>query len=155
MRQLYVDLDGVLADFDSAYDAIFEPKLPREFVEDPPGMWENIKTHGSFFLTLPLMPDALDLWEGIKHLNPVVLSGIRLDRVPDGELHKRAWVEANFGNVRVICCRSEDKRNHAKPGDVLIDDRVKYRQLWLDMGGVFLLHTSAKATLQSVRSIAW
>lgn len=150
-RRLFIDLDGVLADFDAHYDALFGARLQRG--TDPPGFWDNIRGHGSFFADLPLMPDARALWEGLADLGPVVLTGCPPE-VPDAALQKRAWCRRHLGpGVVAVTCRSEEKRLHGRPGDVLVDDWVKYRHLWEGMGGVFVLHTSAAASVAEVRRV--
>jgi hypothetical protein len=53
----------------------------------------------------------------------------------------------------MICCKSSEKCLHGKPGDILIDDWTKHRQKWLDMGGIFILHTSAKSSLQALQTL--
>ena len=46
-------------------------------------------------------------------------------------------------HVEVRCCSSKEKCLHAAPGDVLIDDCAKYRNLWVEKGGVCITHRSA------------
>lgn len=154
-HQLFIDLDGVLADFDAYYEQQFGVKLDRGLPNDPSGMWDNITGHGSFYASLPLMPDALELWEGAKrlHPNPIILTGCPYS-VPDVERHKREWVARHIAaDAMVITCKSKDKRLHGKPGDVLVDDWHKYRPLWEEMGGVFVLHTSAADSLAKVSKL--
>lgn len=153
--QLFLDLDGVLADFDGHYERLFGHRLDRTVV-DPPNLWENISTEQTFYRDLPPLPDAMELWEGVKHLDPVILTGLpKASRgVPLAEKHKREWVAEHFGaTVSVVCCLSKDKRCHGKPGDVLIDDWAMYRHLWIAMGGIFILHTSAKNSLYALRTL--
>jgi hypothetical protein len=41
----------------------------------------------------------------------------------------------------MIACRSESKRQYMRqPGDVLVDDRLKYASLWIEAGGKFVHH---------------
>jgi hypothetical protein len=150
MRQLFIDLDGVLADFDGFYETSFGIKPDRDAPE-PPNFWQHIDGHGRFFRDMPPMPDALDLWRGANelHREPIILTGLPL--MASAEPQKREWVAEHIGSeARVICCRSKDKRNHARSGDVLVDDWKKYRHLWEEMGGVFVLHTSAATTLAAL-----
>jgi 5'(3')-deoxyribonucleotidase len=152
--QLFLDMDGVLADFDASYIKLFGA-LPMRQVgqKDPPGMWEKIRANRWFYRELPLMPDAMVLWNSVEHLNPIVLTGVPAFQVPEAEAQKREWLAEKFGQeVRIICCKSQDKRLHGKPGDVLVDDWSKYRHLWEAMGGVFVLHTSAR---ESVAQLKW
>jgi hypothetical protein len=41
-----------------------------------------------------------------------------------------------------------------KPGDVLIDDYIAYQDLWEDAGGVFILHTSARDSLDRLAAMS-
>lgn len=152
-RQLFIDLDGVLADFDGFYETEFGFR-PDRGKPEPPAFWKNIERHGRFFLDMPMMSDAMELWEGAKrlHPNPIILTGLPL--MSEVEDHKRRWVRQHIAfDAPVICCRSKDKRNHGKAGDILVDDWFKYRPLWEDMGGVFILHTSAAESLTMIA--AW
>lgn len=149
---LYVDLDGVLADFDGYYHSTFGVRLDRSLLDDdPPNMWVNIQRHGSFYRDMPVMVDARELWEGVRHLEPTILTGVPFSRVPAAEGHKREWLKEHFGaDVPIICCKSRDKRLYCLPGDVIIDDWVKYKHMWERAGGTFILHTSAKQSLEEL-----
>ncbi len=130
------------------YKQQFEADINRAYV-DPSGVWDNIRNHGSFFESLPLLPDALELWEGCKRLHPepIILTGIPYS-VPDAGEQKLRWVDKHIGpDARVICCASAEKREHGRPGDVLIDDWNYYQSLWEQMGGVWVLHISARESL--------
>ena len=48
---------------------------------------------------------------------------------------------------------AREKHLHMKPGDVLVDDFLKYKELWEDAGGVFVHHTSAEQTIAELRRI--
>jgi hypothetical protein len=151
MRQIFVDLDGVLGDFDGYYEKLFGV-CPNQDTYEPPDMWDNIRTHGTFYRDQPLMPDALMLWEGIKkhHPSPIILSGVPWS-IPDVAAHKRTWVNRNLGFfVPLICCPSREKFSYGKMGDILIDDRLKYSHLWTKMGGEFVHYTSVSTTLQAL-----
>jgi 5'(3')-deoxyribonucleotidase len=152
VRQLFIDLDGVLADFDGHYAARFGLRPDRTVgAPDPPNFWQNIEGDRQFYRQLPPMADARTLWDGARalHRNPIILTGLPL--IPWVEKQKREWVAEHFGaNVHVICCMSKDKRSHARAGDVLVDDWAKYRHLWEEIGGIFVLHTSAADSLPQI-----
>jgi hypothetical protein len=40
-----------------------------------------------------------------------------------------------------------------EPGDVLVDDREKHRDLWDNAGGVFIHHTSAEDSILQLAEI--
>lgn len=156
MRQLFIDLDGVLADFDAHFEVAFGYRNDHNAPE-PTDFWQRLGAHaaGHFYAELPLMADARSLWAGVKalHPSPIILTGIP-HSLPHAEPDKRAWVARHFGaEVGVICCSSKDKRLHGKPGDILVDDWFKYRHLWEEMGGIFVLHTSAAKSLAEVAAL--
>lgn len=143
---LFLDLDGVLADFFGYYETCFGVKAAPD--DDTPNFWDNIRNHGRFYLDQPLMHDALELWHGASiFAEPTILTGIPYS-IPNVAAHKRLWVDKHFGRkVRLITCPSREKKLYGRAGDILVDDRVKYSHYWTEMGGVFVLHTSARDTL--------
>jgi len=150
-RQVYLDCDGVLADFDVLAAEILGMH-PRQF-EDQFGderFWQALQDHGSFYRDLPLMPDALKLFEGVRHLEPVILTG---SPAVWADEQKRVWGARHFPETRMVVCKSRDKRLHMKPGDVLIDDFLKYRRLWEEAGGVFIHYRSAEQALGELRAV--
>lgn len=77
MRQLYLDCDGVLADFDKGATAVLGLH-PRAF-EKRHGLgrfWQKLAQAPDFYFGLPLMPDAMELFEAVRHLNPIILTGL-------------------------------------------------------------------------------
>ncbi|MGQ0560180.1 MAG: hypothetical protein ACT4OE_11490 [Sphingosinicella sp.] len=146
MRQLYLDADGVLADFDKGAIAVLGLR-PREY-EQRHGLgrfWARLAKASDFYFGLPLMDDAMALFEAVKHLEPVILTGL-----PRGNWaadQKVRWAAKHFPGTRIITTMARDKRNHAKEGDVLVDDQERHRHLWEEVGGVFIHHHDAKRTL--------
>ena len=150
MKQLYLDCDGVLADFDGGFEAQFGV-TPRayEASHGSRAFWRDIRTKAPrFYLFLPLLPDARALYEAVRHLKPTILTGC-----PGGgwaEAQKVAWAGVHFPDVPMITCAAREKRRYCRPGDVLVDDREKYRGLWEEAGGTFVLHRSAAASIPQV-----
>jgi hypothetical protein len=150
MRQLYLDCDGVLADFDKGATAILGAP-PRRF-EERHGIgrfWKMLASAPDFYFSLPLMPDAMQLFDAVKHLDPIILTGL-----PRGNWaadQKMRWAAKHFPGVRMITCMARDKRDHAKEGDVLVDDNSKYRHLWEQAGGIFVHHKNAAQSIEALR----
>ncbi len=150
MRQLYLDCDGVLADFDRGATAILGMK-PKAF-EHRHGLgrfWQKLAQAPDFYFSLPLLPDAMQLFDAVKHLDPIILTGL-----PRGNWaadQKMRWAAEHFPGVRMITCMARDKRNHAREGDVLVDDMEKYRHLWEQAGGIFVHHRSAAESIEALR----
>jgi 5'(3')-deoxyribonucleotidase len=151
MRRLYLDCDGVLADFDHGATAILGMK-PKAF-EHRHGLgrfWQKLASAPDFYFSLPLMPDAMRLFEAVKHLDSVILTGL-----PRGNWaadQKMRWAAQHFPGVRMVTCMARDKRNHAKDGDVLVDDNDKFRHLWEQAGGIFVHHKNAEESLGELAS---
>lgn len=148
-RQLYLDCDGVLADFDRAATAVLGLP-PREFEKryGLPQFWKRLARASDFYATLPLMPDARELFDAVAHLNPIILTGC--PRGGWAEAQKERWAAVHFPATRIITCMARDKRAHCRPGDVLVDDTLRHRHLWEEAGGVFIHHRSAAESLSEL-----
>lgn len=150
MRQLYLDCDGVLADFDKGATAILG--LPPRAFEKRHGIgrfWAKLASAPDFYFGLPLMPDAMALFDAVRHLDPIILTGLPRGNWAAGQ--KVRWAAQYFPGTKIITTMARDKRNHAKEGDVLVDDQLRHAHLWEEMGGVFIHHKSAA---QSIRELA-
>lgn len=148
--KLFVDLDGVLADFDTQYHAEFGVR-PDKMLDNVD--WGKVASVKDFYLGIPPMADMQVLWNYIDRYRPIILTGVpySVNEAPD---NKRAWVRAHVGaDIEVICCASRNKCLHAAPGDVLIDDWEKYRDLWVGKGGRFVTHRSADETIKQLSEI--
>jgi len=146
--QIFVDMDGVLADFDTGYANLFGPHGGKE-ADDVD--WEKVRKTPGFYASLPPMPDFEMLWRALEPYGPIILTGVP-SSVPEALENKRAWAVKHIGpKVRMIGCKSRDKCLHGKPGDVLIDDWEKYKQCWLDMGGRWITHISAAESIWQLK----
>jgi hypothetical protein len=149
--RLFLDMDGVLADFDTGYEARFgmRPDKAKDDVD-----WKKVEAAQDFYATLPPMADLPILWDYARRFEPTVLTGI--PRIPGVYEQKRVWVQQYLGaDVEVIGCRSADKADHCAPGDVLVDDWEKYRHKWVAAGGVWITHVSAVDTIKRLGMMGW
>ncbi len=124
---------------------------PREF-ERRFGLgkfWSRLARAPGFYASLPECPDARELFDAVAHLRPVILTGC--PRGGWAEAQKVDWAARHFPGVPIITCMARDKRNHAAPGDVLVDDTLKHRHLWEEIGGVFIHHRTARETIAELR----
>lgn len=150
--RLFLDMDGVLVDFDSGYHKHFGVR-PDKDADDVD--WAKVRAVAGFYLNLEPMADALALWNGVADLGlvPTILTGIPKSITAAAD-EKRLWVRRWLGaHVEVITCRSKDKATHAKPGDVLVDDWTKHKHVWEAMGGIWITHTSAEASLDQLKRL--
>lgn len=152
MTQLFLDCDGVLADFVSGATKVLgvhPDEYEKMFGED--AMWTCIEQTHNFFGTLEPMPDAFELFDAVSHLNPIILTGR-----PRGEWsirQKFLFRDKYFPDTEMIICRSKDKIKHAKPGDIIVDDFVKWQHVWEKGGGIWVLHTSAKESIEKLKNL--
>ncbi|HEX8421607.1 MAG TPA: hypothetical protein VF638_16485, partial [Sphingomonas sp.] len=75
--RLFLDCDGVLADFDMAATELLGMP-PRQFEKryGLPEFWKRLARHSDFYGSLPLMPDAMVLFDAVRHLDPIILTGL-------------------------------------------------------------------------------
>lgn len=142
-------MDGVLADFDTHYGNVFgaPPSKAADNVD-----WGAVRAFAGFYADMPPMADMRELWDFVSRLTPkpIVLTGVpwSVEEAPD---NKRAWGARHLGkHVEIRCCRSSEKCLHLKPGDILIDDWEKYRDLWIGKGGRWITHRSARETIDQL-----
>jgi hypothetical protein len=150
-RQLYLDCDGVLADFDKGAAAVLG--MPPRAFEKRRGLarfWAKLRSAPDFYFGLPLLDGATELFEAVKHLEPIILTGL-----PQGNWaadQKVRWAAKHFPGTRIITTLARDKRKHAGEGDVLVDDQIRHAHLWEEAGGVFIHHRSVEDTLHRLKA---
>lgn len=155
MARVFVDLDGVLADFDAGALAVLG-MAPKDYqqVHGAAVMWKKLASTPDFYTNLPVIDGALAMLDVIWEESPLtqILTGLPLGKW--AEPQKREWCERHVGShVPVICCMSRDKWQYCTPGDVLIDDREEARVDWEGAGGVFIHHTDAESSLAALRAV--
>lgn len=148
--RLFLDCDGVLADFDAGVKAVLGMSAAefekRHTISE---FWRRLARADGFYARLSEMPDAQILFDAVKHLNPTILTGLPLGKWAAPQ--KEDWAAEHFPGVPIITTMARDKHLHMDPGDVLVDDRDKHRGLWEAAGGIFVHHTSA---IDSIRQLA-
>ena len=149
-RRLFLDADGVLADFDAGVQdllgmsaAEFEARYGRG------AFWKRLAQADNFYGRLPEMADARTLFEAVKHLEPTILTGLPLGAWAAPQ--KIAWAADHFPGVPITTCMARDKHKHMHPGDVLVDDRETHRLQYEGAGIIFVHHKNAA---QSIRELA-
>ncbi|HYJ83274.1 MAG TPA: hypothetical protein VEW26_10585 [Allosphingosinicella sp.] len=146
-RQLYLDCDGVLADFDSGAAAALG--MDARAYEKRHGIgrfWAKLARAPDFYFGLPLLDGATELFEAVRHLDPIILTG--LPRGNWAAEQKVRWAAKHFPGTRIITTLARDKRKHARAGDVLVDDQIRHAPLWEEVGGIFIHHRSVGETLE-------
>ena len=152
MPKLFLDCDGVLADFDAGAKellgmtpAAFEARRGRG------QFWKRLAQAPDFYGTLPEIPDARELFEAVEHLKPTILTGLPLGNWAAPQ--KVKWAAEHFPGVPIITCMARDKHKHMQAGDVLVDDRENHRATYEREGVVFVHHRNARDSLSQLAMI--
>jgi 5'(3')-deoxyribonucleotidase len=145
--RLFLDADGVLADFDLAARRLLGLS-PKDYIakHGRGAFWKRLAGAKNFYGTLPEMPDARRLFDAVKHLEPTILTGLPLGSWAAPQ--KVEWAAAHFPGVPIITCMAADKHKHMHSGDVLVDDREKHRAAYESAGVVFVHHKNAEDSLR-------
>lgn len=159
---IFVDMDGVIADFAKAVSTKIVPGWTEEMSAMDKRvdreMWKGIsryqKNGGHFWYELDPMPDAKALWDYVKKYNPQILTAAGNPEYNAGE-QKHRWIAEHFGpNITVnVVRRAVEKAQFATPGAILIDDKRKALDPWEAAGGTGVLHTSAANTIQQLKQL--
>lgn len=140
MRRLYLDLDGVLADFDRHFPAVFG--IDHKGLDDAT-MWRFIDTYPSYFLDMPVCPGAIDFFNDVFHMRPIILTACPKTNYPAAAAQKRAWVRKHLSPEVLVLPVMGGKHKplfmHA-PGDILIDDYDRNCLAWSNAGGLAIRH---------------
>ncbi len=149
---IYVDSDGVVADFNKRWNWLFDKSCDE--MRDKLGkekLWQLVNERDPFFFErLEIMPDAKELMDGLAKYDPLILTG---SPTPSGYIQKYRWGKMWWPKHQMIICKAKEKHFFCKPGDILIDDRTKYRSLWTDSNGIFIHHTDAGSSLQKLANV--
>jgi 5'(3')-deoxyribonucleotidase len=145
---LYLDMDGVLADFNRAARELLGATLEQERAAAAAGRWtpqdwQQIQKNPNFYRNLPKTEIADDLVQQARQFrdnlnwNLYVLTAIpRHNDMPDAFHDKILWIQDYYPDLRVrFGPYSRDKAAFAQPGDILIDDRSENCQDWTNQGG--------------------
>lgn len=152
---LYLDLDGVLADFDTFVEGVLDNDWKEE-IKKP--NWGKISEYQNIYSLLNPMPDAYELFcFAVDNFDDVqILTALpRRAYFPDAVNHKRDWVHKHFDpDMRVnFGPYAYDKQFHCRPGDILVDDSELNIPQWISRGGSGILHTSAKTSIEQLKKI--
>jgi 5'(3')-deoxyribonucleotidase len=149
---LFLDCDGVLADFDAGAARLlgmgigaFEARHgKREF-------WKRLAKAPDFYGSLPEMADARTLFDAVEHLHPTILTGLPMGSWAAPQ--KVRWAAEHFPGVPIVTCMARDKHLHMTAGDVLVDDRENHRAAYERAGVIFVHHRNARDSLKQLAAL--
>ena len=142
--QIYVDMDGVLADFFGEWARLMDVEHFTDINKkhDINDALQKIRDTDDFWLRLPLLPEAKNLLNLIKQVkgNYNICSSPLADD-PNSEKHKHTWVEKNLSffppdNVYITHDKAQYATNEDGTPNILIDDYGVNIRKWEAAGGI-------------------
>lgn len=144
--RIYLDLDGVMADFDRHFVDYFG--VDNKSMSDAE-MWKMINGYDGFFRNLPPCEGAIEFFEIIREFGPFILTACPKSNYERAAVQKREWVKEHLSPwitvLPVLGGKNKKLFMHDK-GDILIDDFEKNCNAWNEHGGTAILHKNFEET---------
>ena len=165
VEKIYLDMDGVLADFERGVKEICGLTPPSQNAKHhKPGeddeMCEAIKACPHFYDYLELMPGAKAMFDAIyeKYGDKCeILTGIPKPRreIVNAASDKKIWVKRLLSEDVVvnIVFREEKPQYCHGEGCVLIDDMERNIRDWKALGGTGIVYVSTEETMNRLREL--
>ena len=141
--RIYLDLDGVMADFDRHFTDCFG--LPCKDTPDDV-KWPLVYGHGTFFRTMPPCDGAREFFDALvgQYGEPIILTACpKAPLYRPSAQQKRDWVREHLSATATVLPvmggYNKGLFMHA-PGDILIDDYRRNTEAWEADGGRAILH---------------
>jgi len=158
---IYCDMDGVLVDFlkgaekvvGHPFDAPYQSKkekFERKYkIAQTEGFWAN----------LPIMKDAMRLWNYIDKYNAQILTAYA-DWDENSKKGKVDWVEKHLHLPlnRFHAVSREEKKHYALSGkkkNILIDDYEKNIKEFNAAGGIGIHHVNVRVTIMKLKELGF
>lgn len=156
IAKIYVDMDGVIADFYKRYREMFNI--------DPDDARYKAQFNGNFphfidteqFATLDLMPDARELLDFLDVLvitKEILSSTARPENQAAISMQKARWLAThNIIYKTNFVPGKQHKYKFATPNSIIIDDTRSVIEDWTKAGGIGIHHKNAKETIEILKS---
>jgi 5'-nucleotidase len=122
---LFIDLDGVIADFNAEIMKVHPTIFEHEDGDYRGKVIDQIcESDVRIFRRLPLMEGAYDAINYLQNHFEIYFLSTPMWNVPESFTDKRLWIEEHFGELakkRLILSHRKD----LNLGDFLVDDRLK------------------------------
>lgn len=141
--EIYVDMDGVLADFFGEWTRLMNVDHWSKIDTDGlPQALQKIRDTDEFWLRLPILPQAKELLTLIKNIKGEYnICSSPLQDDPNSEPHKREWIKKNLSffppkNIYITHNKPQYAKNKDGTPNILIDDFGRNVKQWEDAGGI-------------------
>ena len=159
---IYLDMDGVVADFDKRFEDL-SGMLPQAYV-DKHGLnafWDLIdeKHKVAFWRGIELMPGAVELVKFVSQYPYQMLTAPSVKK--QSVIGKGLWVKDKVGTLYPskpkVFYRKAKEKHMVKPeltkNDILIDDRADTIGRWAGAGGTAILYQSADQVINDLKKL--
>lgn len=170
MSVLYLDMDGVLADFDTAATARGVINV-ESYIHLEKEHWSDDQIEhdkqlrvcmndDDFWASIPPFKNVVQFYDAILRLSPYkvkILTALPKNhaRAQPVAVIKKVWLWKNL-HVHphdVITCLRSEKKKYADATSLLIDDNSGNCAEFIAAGGKAILHTKMFNTIQEVRKL--
>jgi 5'(3')-deoxyribonucleotidase len=146
-RTIYLDLDGVFADFEKRAIELVG-KNPKDM--EPKEFWTKLGKFDHVWRDLEVIPQSRLLYDAVMRVPDVYVTFLTALPKSKGKLvtasdDKKRWVREHFGNqcsVITVIGGINKAKYIQTPDDILIDDTAKNIDAWNSAGGIGILHDS-------------
>jgi len=165
IKTLFVDMDGVFVDYEKHFNDHSEVKLSfynenKDYENELDALKSVFVSKKEFFLNAPLMDDGIELYNNLLKIQSdygfyiSLLTAVGKHHPELAVEQKMKWAKKHLPDFEFnYVIRSHHKANFAKPYTLLIDDREKSLNPFLNKGGQGILHTSAKNTIENLKNL--
>lgn len=152
---IYLDLDGVFADFNGAVQKHCPGLIYQQHSKQ---IWQVLETIPNFFSTLDLLPN-LKLYDIVlsKDIGVEFLTALprATGYLKTAQRDKTDWVHEHIDWAQVNCVSSWEMKKYFCQGkhDILIDDSPRNIEDWIKVGGTGILHVTLEDTVQQMHQL--
>ena len=150
--KLYVDMDGVIVDWEKGFDELSPGKTMDELEDEGKGdeAWKLIHDVGmAWWAFLEWTNDGKQLWDYLKQYNPTILSSPGTQNIQTVIKGKEGWIKRNLENHKDYII-DRNKEHYANDKSILIDDMESNIDRWEKAGGIGILHKSTAQTIKEL-----
>ena len=159
---IYLDMDGVVADFDKRFEDL-SGMMPQEYVNKNGlnAFWDLIdeKHKVAFWRGIELMPGAEKLVRYVEQHPFEMLTAPSVKK--QSVIGKSLWVKDKVGTLYStkpkVTYRSAKQKHTVKPNltkfDILIDDKASTIDRWNGAGGTAILYQSADQVINDLKKL--